>query len=370
MSALRVLDFGSVLPVMSLAIWHGIADAMAAGDDPVMTLSNPDAPYICVGFHQDVAREVDEEFCAAERMPIIRREAGGGAVLLDAPQLFVHFIYPRRLAGGRAAALYPRFIAPLVETYRALGVAAEYRALNDIHVDGRKIGGSAIAAIGEAVVFAGMILFDFDAACMARALRVPSEKFRDKLRSSLADYITSLRRELGTPPTRADVVETLLRHLPRTLDVAPVRGEPRNDERAAIERRAVSLLDPDWTYRRGHRLVADGVKLTAGTALVETDHKAPGGLLRLRVLARDGVLVDLDLAGDFTCLPIDGPAKLAAAMRGLRLDAPDLPARIDRLIADLGLDMPDVTGADLAAALLGAVPAWAARGSLAASRQA
>jgi lipoate-protein ligase A len=309
-----------------------------------------------------VAQEVDTEWCAAQGMPIIRREAGGGAVLLDAPHLFVHFIYPRRLAGGRAVALYPRFIAPLVETYRALGVAAEYRALNDIHVDGRKIGGSAIAAIGEAVVFAGMILFDFDAQCMARALRVPSEKFRDKLRTSLADYITSLRRELGTQPPRERVVEMLLHQLPRTLDVEPARGESRDDERAAIARRAVSLLEPDWTYRRGRRLVADGVKLMAGAALVEIDRKAPGGLLRLCVLARDGVVIDLDLAGDFTCLPIDGPLKLASAMRWLRLDAADLPALIDRRIADLGLDMPGVTGADIAGALLDATPAWAAHG--------
>lgn len=361
MSALRVLDFGSVPPVMSLAIWHGIADAMRADDDPVMTLSNPDAPFICVGFHQDVAQEVDADWCAAQGIPVIRREAGGGAVLLDAPHLFVHFIYPRRLASGRAAALYPRFIAPLVETYRALGVAAEYRALNDIHVAGCKIGGSAIAAIGEAVVFAGMILFDFDAERMARALRVPSEKFRDKLRTSLADYITSLRRELGAPPSREQVIATLLHALPRTLDAAPVRGEPRKDERVAIARRAGSLLDPDWTYRRGRRAIADGVKLLAGAALVEADHKAPGGLLRLRALARDGVLVDLDLAGDFTCLPIDGPSKLARGMRGLRLDASDLPARIDRFIAELGLDMPGVSGADLAAALVRVLPAWATR---------
>lgn len=361
MSALRVLDFGSVSPVMSLAIWHGVADAMGAADEPVMTLSNPDAPFICVGFHQDVAQEVDEAWCAAERMPIIRREAGGGAVLLDAPHLFVHFVYPRRLAAGRAATLYPRFIAPLVETYRSLGVAAEYRALNDIHVGGRKIGGSAIAAIGEAVVFAGMILFDFDAGRMARALRVPSEKFRDKLRTSLADYITSLRRELGAPPSRERVIEALLRHLPRILDANPTRGEARADERAAIERRATSLLDPEWTHKRGRRAIAEGVKLMAGTALVETDRKAPGGLLRLRALARDGVLVDLDLAGDFTCLPIDGPARLAAALRGLRLDSPDLSARVDHHMAALGLDIPGVAGADLAAALIDAVPEWAAR---------
>lgn len=135
----------------------------------------------------------------------------------------------------------------------------------------------------------------------------------------------------------------------------------------AIERRAVSLLDPDWTCKRGRRAIAEGVKLMAGAALVEIDWKAPGGLLRLQALARDGVLVDLDLAGDFTCLPIDGPARLAAAMCGLRLDSPDLPTQIDNHIAALGLDMPGVGGGDLAAALIGGLPEWAARAPLAPS---
>ena len=57
-------------------------------------------------------------------------------------------------------------------------------------------------------------------------------------------------------------------------------------------------------------------------------------------------------------VPVTGDP-LTDILRGLRLDAPDLPVRIDRAITSLALDMPGVSGADLAAAVIGAVPAWA-----------
>ena len=62
------------------------------------------------------------------------------------------------------------FIEPVVRTYRELGVQADYRPINDIHVAGRKIGGTGAASIGEATVMAGSFMFDFDTATMAKCL--------------------------------------------------------------------------------------------------------------------------------------------------------------------------------------------------------
>ena len=96
--------------------------------------------------HQEVAREVDVAYCRTQGLPIIRRQVGGGAVYLDRGQLFTHFIYPRKKAPEFAVNLYPRFIEPVVRTYRELGVDAVYRPINDIQVDGRKIGGTGAAS--------------------------------------------------------------------------------------------------------------------------------------------------------------------------------------------------------------------------------
>ena len=148
----RVLDFGLVSAMRSQAVYHGLAKTMTAHSDPILALASPLTPYVCVGMHQDIAKEVDEAFCAEQGLPIYRRHVGGGAVYLDQNQLFTHFIYPRSKAPDRAAALYPMFIEPVVRTYREMGIPAAYRPVNDIHVDGRKIGGTGAATIGNATV--------------------------------------------------------------------------------------------------------------------------------------------------------------------------------------------------------------------------
>lgn len=165
---LRVIDFGNVSALRSQSVFHGLAEALRPGDDPILSFASPETPYVCVGVHQEIAKEVDEDYCCAAGLPIYRRRIGGGAVYLDHNQLFTHFICPQDKAPAYAANLYPMFIEPVVRTYRELGVQAEYRPINDIHVAGRKIGGTGAASFGESTVMAGSFMFDFDTATMAK----------------------------------------------------------------------------------------------------------------------------------------------------------------------------------------------------------
>jgi lipoate-protein ligase A len=349
------MDFGFVSSLRSQAVYHGLAAAMDADGDPVLSLVNPTDPYVCVGVHQEIAREVDEDYCAAAKLPVIRRQVGGGAVLLDRNQMFFHFVYPHSKAPQYAANLYPMFCEPAIRTYRELGVAAEYRPINDIQVAGRKIGGTGAASIGEATVMVGSFMFDFDTATMARCLKVPSEKFRDKLKATLDDYMTTMTRELATVPSRADVKARFLRHCEAVLGVTAVADGPTAAEEAAIAEQEALLSDPAWTQRQGRKFVALGVKISAGTHLTESAHKARGGLIRAHLLARDGVIADLMLSGDYTCLPVDGADRLAAALIGTRLDNEALTAAAGAAMGQLALDMPGVEPADIAAAVMAAV---------------
>ncbi|MHA1190319.1 MAG: lipoate--protein ligase family protein, partial [Alphaproteobacteria bacterium] len=287
---LRVIDFGFVSAIRSQAVYHGLAEITDENHDPVLSLVNPTEPYVCVGVHQEIAREVDEDYCASANLPVIRRHVGGGAVYLDRNQMFFHFVYPRGKVPEYAANLYPMFIEPAARTYRDLGIAAEYRPINDIQVGGRKIGGTGAASIGEATVMVGSFMFDFDTATMARCLKVPSEKFRDKLKSTLDDYMSTMTRELETVPEREEVKALFLKHCTETLGVTIVEDQPTDAEAKAIEEQERALLDPAWTHRQGQKFVEMGVKIAAGTHLTEAMHKAPGGLIRTHLVARDGVI--------------------------------------------------------------------------------
>jgi lipoate---protein ligase len=348
-SPMRVIDAGDGSAVRSQAIWYGVASCLQADSSPALTLVNSLEPYVCIGLHQDAALEVDRDYCRANGIAVLRRRLGGGAVYLDHDQLIFHFVWPRKQAPGRAAQLYPRFIEPVLRTYRALGIAAVYRPVNDIQVDGRKIGGTAAAILEEATVLGGMFLFDFDTATMARCLKVPSEKFRDKLAVTLASYVTSMRRLLAAVPSRAAVKDLFLRHVADSLGVAPRESALTETEAAAVAAEAALMTDPAWLHQAGRRLVPQGVKLAADTHLTEGAYKATGGLIRVQLLERDGCIADIDITGDFTCIPAGGLADMIECLRGATLSENALSAKLRRAVEDL--DMPGVGPEHLAAAI-------------------
>ncbi len=355
---LRVIDQGLVSPLRSQALYHGIAEAMHADDSPVLTLVSPEHPYVCIGIHQDLEAEVDMDYCREAGLPVLRRHVGGGAVYLDRDQLFFHFIYPSHLAPRRVAELYAHFVRPVLSTYRALGIPARLRPINDIHVNDRKIGGTGAAQIGEATLFVGSFLLDFDTGTMARCLKVPSEKFRDKLRGTLEDYITTVRRELGEIPPRQTLVDAFLGAVGDDLSVHPHADGLRVPEAEAVAAWEQHLQDEEWTRQPQRRRFPEGVKITGGVHLGESAHKAAGGLIRARVLSRDGRIGEAEISGDFTCLPADGVARLARELAGV-----DLREGVDEAVAarmaSLQLDMPGIQPGDIAQALRATLPASA-----------
>ena len=352
---LRIIDLGAVPALRSQAVYHGVAAAMAPQDDPVLILVGTNEPYVCVGMHQNVEAEVDLAYCAAAGLPVLRRNVGGGAVYLDGNQLFFQFVVPVDRAPRRLEAMYSFFVAPVLDAYQSLGIQARLRPINDIHVNDRKIGGTGAARIEEATVFVGSFLLDFDTQTMARCLKVSSEKFRDKLKVTLDDYLTTVRRELGHVPPREDLIARFLRATAERLMLRPRPDSLRPDELAQIHRWERRLGDPEWLHKPERQRFASAVKITGGVFLGESARKAPGGLVRARVLVRDGIVIDAQLSGDFYCLPHDGLPALELALR--QLDLRHAPAaEIDARLRALNLDLPGISAADIASTLLDALP--------------
>jgi len=82
----RLLDLGAVPYLESQTIYHAVAHAMDEGDPDTISLMTPDRPYVCIGFHQEMDKEIDLDYCRAQAIPVLRREVGGGAVYLDGGQ--------------------------------------------------------------------------------------------------------------------------------------------------------------------------------------------------------------------------------------------------------------------------------------------
>lgn len=353
MNAIRLLDLGTVSPVRSQTIYHAVGYAMGDDSPDTILLVSPDAPYVSIGRHQDADREVDLEYCAEHGLPVIRREVGGGAVYLDGNQLFTQWIFQAADLPGTVQDRFELYAETLVRTYRTLGIAAEYRPINDIHVAGRKIGGTGAARMDRAEVVVGSLMFDFDTASMARVLKVPSEKFRDKVFQSLTEYMTTMRRELGAPPDRATVVRAYLESCATVLDRPVEPGELRPEElelAVALDERFASA---DWLDEAGG-LRRAGVRIHEDVRVGEGAHKAAGGLIRCVARVRGDRLDDVGFSGDFTARPATMPADLEVHLRGRPVAEAALLEAVDDYYTEVRPEIPGVTPQDWVAAVMAA----------------
>ncbi|OGO42827.1 MAG: hypothetical protein A2Z04_09585 [Chloroflexi bacterium RBG_16_57_9] len=347
----RLIDAGTVSAIRSQTIYHAIGYALDESTPDTILLVSPAQPYVSIGYHQDVEREVDVAYCQAKGLPIIRREVGGGAVYLDEGQVFCQWIFPRSRLPRSIEARFKLYATPLIETYRALGVAAYYRPINDIHVAGKKIGGIGAATIGEAEIVVGSLMLDFNFELMARVLKVSSEKMRDKVYQSLQEYMTTLTRQLGHTPDRQMVKDLYVAKCAEALKTSIIPGSLTEREYARAEELDTTFASAEWLYQKGG-LRQTGVKIHADVQVVEKAYKAPGGLIRVLARVHEDRLEDVSLSGDFTLQPALAVAALEQALRGQHLTADGLRGQITELYQRLAVQSPGITVEDWVQAVM------------------
>jgi len=305
-------------------------------------LCSPATTYVCIGYFQDAEQEVDMEFCRQHRIPVFRREVGGGAVYLDGNQLFFQLIIHRHnpLVPAGKLAFYRKFLQAPIEAYRALGIPAEYRPVNDIVANQRKVSGCGAAEIGDYYVLVGNLIVDFNYEMMARVLKVPDEKFRDKIYKTIYENLSTIKREIEHVPPREELWSLMAEKL------GPMEVETTVDEewRAKADELAARFLTDEWLYQRRRPSAGREVTIRAGVQVKQRMHKAPGGLIRATTEVRDGVIAAVSISGDFFFYPEDKLAALEAALVGVGVE--EVEQAIARFYEEHSIESPGVTPAD------------------------
>nr|HDO80293.1 lipoate--protein ligase family protein [Candidatus Bathyarchaeota archaeon] len=353
----RLLDLGSLPPVQTQAVYEAVALERDKGNVPdTLILCYPESPLVCIGFHQEAAKEVDLEFCRLKGIPVVRRILGGGAVYLDGNQLFYQVIVHRSnpVVPGAVAEFFRFLLEAPVRTYRQLGVSAYFKPVNDIEVEGRKISGNGAGIVGEVNVLTGNIIFDFDYDMMVRVLKVPSEKFRDKFAKSLRDRVTTLLRELGRKPPLEKVKSLLVRNFEEVLGAEMVEGELTDRERRLTEEIEKKYLSDEWTYARdfSHPELAKKVKVAGSTFVAESAYKAPGGLIRVTLEFEEDKILDVLISGDFWMYPEVKLEKLEEKLKGVKLRREEVLNAVSSFYSEEGVEVPSVTPEDFTQAIM------------------
>jgi len=357
----RLLDLGDLPPLSTQVVYHAVAKAVDQNTSPsTIIFCSPNSSLVCLGYHQELEAEVDVEYCRLKGLPIVRRILGGGAVYLDGGQLFYQVVASRSdpRVPSSIQELFRRFLAAPVKTYNDIGIAARYRPINDIEVDGRKISGNGATEIGASSVLTGNIIFNFNFDEMVKILKVPSEKFRDKVAKTLKDRLTTIERELREPPSRETVKELLRRNYETTLGIELVKGGLSQTEIELMESLEEKYQSREWLYmiESGHYNLIQkrSLKISGRAKVGETLHKTEGGLLRVLVETMDNKIEDIMITGDFCFIPKDQLRILERELKGTEATSDILTRRIQRFYREHNVESPGLTAEDMANTIVAA----------------
>ncbi len=344
---MELFNLGSVPWEDSQMLYHALPRLGREG----LFLLQPASPYICIGFHQDAYQEIEIAAARAEGIPVVRREVGGGAVYLNSGQLFYQLVLHTSRVPYRKDVFYRTYLQPVVATLHDLGLDAAFKPVNDILVNGRKISGNGAAEIADYVVLVGNILMDFDYTMMAHVLRVPDEKFRDKVFKTLEQNLTTLKRELPDVPTLEVLSGRLAGHFEAVLGpLTPARVDA--DLRAEADRLWQTFSQDEWTFANDRRKQAlRQVTIVSGVNVVERVYKSPGGLIQASAVEREGQLYDVHLSGDFFLYPAERLSELERALEGVPADTAHIEQRITAFFETHAIEAPGIQPSDLAQTL-------------------
>jgi lipoate-protein ligase A len=334
----------------SQALYHAAAHL---GREALFIL-RPSTPYVCIGYHQDAGAEIDLDFARSYDIPVFRREVGGGAVYLDGKQLFFQLIVDknRKEVPSTVAGFYEKFLQPVIDTFRDFGVPAEYKPVNDIIANGRKISGTGAAQIDDMWVLVGNFIQDFNFEMMSKVLRVPDEKFRDKVYKTMSENLTTFLRETGSIPENKDLGDALANRYEAILGkMNYCLPDPELFQKA--DELINEMNTPEWLMandRRGSS--AKQVKIAEGVFVIQKVLKTPGGLIRVTAINRDGCLHDIHISGDFFIFPPNSLTSLEEVLEGVEANESTLEATVAGFYSRQSIESPGVVPHDFAQALI------------------
>ncbi len=176
---------------------HALALAGADLPDaapPVVRAEEAREVVVVLSRSRDPEREVFLERCAADRVPVVVRPSGGGAVVLA----------PGTVAASLLMRADPALVFPEPYFRRLCGAAAEtlaecgvtgitMRGVSDLCLGERKIAGSSLRLAGGRVLFQLALMVAPDLDLLERYLRHPSREPDYRRGRPHREFVTSLR---------------------------------------------------------------------------------------------------------------------------------------------------------------------------------
>ncbi len=242
------------------------------------------SPVVVIGKNQNALDEVNQEFLQENKIDLVRRISGGGAVYHDLGNLNFTFIAPT----GRGLAFdFVRFTRPIIKTLERIGIKARHDGRNDITIAGKKFSGNAQFRYGKKVMHHGTLLYDVNLENMVKALQVSSEKIGAKGIKSVRSRVTNISEHLSEKLSVDEFKALLVENLKAETNIKQT-WELTSDDLAQITNLCNNKYRSwDWNYGK------------SPDYNIKRQKRFPWGSIEIRFKVSQNIIKDCKIYGDF-----------------------------------------------------------------------
>lgn len=251
-------------PARALAWSETILDS--AGRDvesPALAIWLPSGVTTAIGLSQNPDAELDVDAMRRDGVGLVRRQSGGGAVLLYRGvvcwEAWATADFLREDGGdGGIRDSYRALSRPVISALRGIGLDIFQAGICDLSTtvangEVRKVAGTAQLRRKERVLVHGSLLAAPDLELLSRYLRFPTEQPEYRRGRSHRDFCVSVAEAAGKSP--ADPEALVVEVAGRIESAAAEAGWTVLTPPAELTETAASLLsrkydNPDWNWRR------------------------------------------------------------------------------------------------------------------------
>jgi len=236
-------------------------------------------PSIIIGKHQNVIEEVNQIKAGELGIPVIRRISGGGTVYHDLGNLNISVITNQTLKNFNK---YLKFLKPVIEVLRDLGLEASLNARNNILINNKKISGNAQFTSRQRLLSHGTLLVNSDLTMIGTLIKPENKQaYHSKSTKSIRSQITNICHQLGKQISAEDIKQKILKKI---SDSNPAHYKLTKTSQLEIEKLAENKYK-SWQWNYG----------LSPECQIKKTCKSVIGLIKLEMQIAGGIIQSLSI---------------------------------------------------------------------------
>ncbi len=322
---MRFLRNSNTNPFFNLALDEYAMKSIDVEEDFFFLWQNE--PSVIIGNNQNTVEEINQKFIDDNNVHVARRVSGGGAVYHDFGNLNFTFVIKVDEPGK---VNYKKYVQPVIDALKSMGVTAEASGRNDILIDGLKISGNAQRMANGRLMHHGTLMFDVDVEDMVKSLNVAPDKIISKGVKSVRSRVTNIKDHLPEGTTLQefwDALQFYLSNEGKDEEIILTDADIKAIQKEADEKFATW----DWVYGKSPEFN------------LKNANRFAGGRVEVLADVDKGHIKSIRFQGDY--LGLEGVEAVESALVGVKFEQESVAKVLD--LFDLKLYFGGITKEEL-----------------------